>query len=536
MLIIKSDYKTVLFITFFICFAGGCLAQDSLHIEVELPELTELTYDETELLNWQLITLAKEIAFRKPNIRIGARHNLLPGKEILTNRLIFSATGGIGSSFPQLNGIFYQKLEPSKRPVNLGQFGLMGRCEKYVKMFALGSFRLQAGEGLCLGAYNTSGSRQNDVIHPASGLSHPALTGFAAQLNFRKIDVTGWLSQTSRIVSRQDDTILRFYESRLVTTETKEKTPEKTAGMIVSYYRQDYHLGALYYNQSYDYHLSDALGKPVKDAAGVFGIYKNKPFSLSGELNLANDKLAQAFNYRQQSTAFTQNLRYHYRPAMQKLPYSKTRQIFGQAAGNQEISWDLSYKPLNRLTLTARIAAFRVLTLNTDTSWKERLIWSANWREKDWHSSLTWYRFRKTAMPDYDTLYTELLPTQNRIRANWAKNITPQLQYGVICQYQHYLDRKVTRNGFSMQQSVKVNTKKLDWGVTYLAWTNQKSVYQPTELLTYDELLIQADSDTAFRAYFRYDFSKYLNLSLSAYRPNRRVSRQSYWLSVQTNL
>jgi len=526
---------------YLVCILIICLpvlinAQNSLQTKNDLPEIIELNYDETELLNWQ-VTFRDTVKPKfKPVYRIDAKPNWNPDKELLTTRLIFSATDAEAASFPQLKGVFYQKLQAGKEPVNLGQLCLKADFKGMLRTFSMGSFRLQVGEGLCLGAYNPSAKKQSIYIYPVQGLSHPALTGFVSQFNYGNADVIGWLSDTSRIASLQENTIQRLYESSLTSSDDKDKIQEKTAGMVAAFNKRGYQLGLLYYTQSYNHGFSEASFKPVQDLYGVFAEMDNKPIKISGEMNLAKDKLAQALNCRYQSNNFSQTLRYYLRPTWLKPSYSKTQQIFGQATGNQELSWDFRYKPMQRLTLTTRIAAFRDLTNNTDTDWKERLIWAADWHEKGWHSSLTWYRFRKTAVPGYDTLSAELLPTQNRIKAFWEKNITASVQYGVTCQYQHYLDQKVIKNGFSMQQSVSYNTNRLDWSLFFLVWTNQKSSYQPTELLTSDELLIQSDSDTAFRAYVKYNLSKQFSFNLSAYRPNRKVSRQSYQFSLQTVL
>ncbi|MFO7659972.1 MAG: hypothetical protein R6V77_03580 [Candidatus Cloacimonadaceae bacterium] len=508
-------------------------AQDSLNTETDLPEITELNYDELEQQNWRLAEPAKEEIYYRPDIRLSTRHNYNPGKNLLTNRLIFKVQDNNQKYYPQFHAIGYQKLQLEKEPVNLAQLALSAETGSFVKQVILGKFRLQAGAGLCLGAYNNSAYQKKSYIQQAPGLSHPALTGFAAHLNFRQIDITSWISQTSRIAVMQNDTIVRLYESSLIITSDKEKILEKTAGLLISFQHQAYQIGVLYYNQSYDYAFAETTDKPVQQAAGIFAGYEKKPFALSGELNLTEDKPAQALHFRYQSKIIRQSLRYYHRPVGQKLPYSKTQQIFGQSAGSRELSWDLSYKPLKKLTLTSRIAAFQDLNNDTDTDWKERFILAAKWRDTDWQGNLTWYRFRKTAVPAYDTLFTELLPTQNRIRTAWSKQISKIIQYEVTCQYQHYLDKAFIRNGLSMQQTISYKTKKLDCEVAFLTWTNQKSVYQPTELLTNEELLIQADSDTAFRTNLRYRISRNFALNLTAYRPNWRVSRQSFSLHLQ---
>lgn len=523
----------ILFLSILLCF---CFAQEILNVEIELPEITELTYDEIELQNWQVSTPDADLIHFKPVIKLQTRHNYQPDNDLLTSRLIFSATNSINLLSPVLNGIAYQKLQKINEPVNLYQLGLTLHPQSFIKTVTIGSFRLYAGEGLCLGSYNTPAKNKSNFIYSAQGLSHPALTGFTTQFHYKRIDLVGWASQTSRIAILQDNLISRLYESSLTITDNKDTTPEKTAGVIVASQHKNYHIGALYYHQAYNYDWSEAPPRPIENLVGIFADYNKKPIQIGAEVNLANEKTAQALNFRYQSKAVSQNLRYFLRPNWQKPSYSKTQQIFGQTAGNQEISWDISYKPMQRLTLSSRIAAFRDLINTTDTAWKERLIFAAKWHEKDWQSGLTWYRYRKTAIPVYDTLQTDLLPTQNRIRADWAKQITIAVQFSVTCQYQHYLDQKITKNGFSLQQGISYNTKPLDFEVSFLSWTNQKSLYQPTELLTYDELLLQSDSDTAFRANVKYNFSKNLSLNLSAYRPNKRVSRQSYWLNLHTTI
>ena len=525
----------VMLVTLFMLHPGALAAQDSLNTQTELPEITELTYDEVEQQNWRLSEPAEPEIHYRPDLRLNTRHNFNPDKKSLTNRLLFSAIEQKGKIQTDIRGIGYQKLQRDFEPVNLAQFALTVETGIVLKQAVLGQFRLQAGEGLCLGAYNISNKRNSHFVQPAPGLSHPALTGFAAHLSYQKIELVSWISQTRRLASLQADKIVKLYESSLIITSDKERILEQTAGLLSVYKLQAFRFGALTYHQSYDHAFSESFVKPVKQATGIFAGYDKKPIELSAEFSLAGDVVAQAMHFSHESKFLRQSLRYYYRPVGQKLSYSKTQQIFGQATGSRELSWDLVYRPLRQLTLTSRIAAFQDQNNNSDTDWKERLILSARWREADWQGNLTWYRFRKTAVPTFDSLQAELLPTQNRIRALVSRQVTDRIEFVVTCQYQHYLEKSFTRNGLSLQQAVRVKTGKLDAEVIFLAWTNQKSAYQPSELLTQDELLLQADSDTAFRALLSYRFNQRFNLNCSAYRPNTRVSRQAYHLNLTAN-
>jgi hypothetical protein len=520
----------------FCLFCPPCFAQNTLQLTTLLPELTELNYDNSEIADWLPAPESLYDSIHKPLFSLDSRHNWKPGERQLTSRLLLSAQSKTAASSYSLSSVFYQKLMRTASPFNRGQVSLLISSEGMVRHIALGNYRLQVGEGLCLGAYGVSQQPGNSFIIPAQGLSHPSLNGFALQLQQQRLSTVLWLSGTSRTASLEDGGITHLYESSLTSTGNKETVQEKTGGVIAAWQWPKLRLGAVYYHQSYDHSFTDTALASLQDLGGLFLNYTDTPVSLGLETNLAQHKLAQAFRLEYQLKGFYQSIRYFNRPECNPLPYDKTLQVFGQATGSRELSWDFSYKPMIRMTLSGRMAAFQDLTNATDTRWKERLIFAANWRERYWQSGITWYRFKKDAVAQFDSSSTGLLPTQNRFRAHWQQKLAAGLDYRLTGQYQHYLDQRVSRNGFSLQYALQYQFGKSELNLTFLTWSNQKSTYQPSESPSDEELLLQSDSDSAFRLRAGHRFNSRYSLSLSAYRPNRQVARQYYNLNLQADL
>lgn len=532
---IHKKITTLPLLIILILFPLSLFSQNTLSNQ-QLPELTELNYDNLELQNWLPIYDAYKFYLTNNKTNIESRINLLPHKEQLVSRLLFSSGTASQRGVPYISGIFYSKVKDSENPVLAGQIGLITNFKILLKTLALGNFRLQAGEGLCLGNYSSQSRGQNSYIQPAHSLSHPSLTGAAAQLNMNKFNLIGWISNTQRTANLKDGKITYLYESNLYADNVKERINENTDGIIGTFTRSGFQLGSYYYHQSQEHGFADTTFTPVDDVYGLFASYQTKTIKLGMETALANDRFSNAFRFEYKQKLITNSIRYFCRPNIYPVPYAKTAQIFGQKTGSEELSWDMSYKLISHLNLISRIAAVKDLTEITDTHWKERIIFSAKWSEKDWQSGITYYRFKKDAVLLYDTLFTDILPTQNRWRLNWKQRITNSLDFSLACQYQHYLDQRVSKNGISLQQSVAYGINKISVNLSFLIWSNQKNVIQTEELLTGEDYLSQSDTDSAFRISLKYQFSNLLKLYCRYYRPIKHQERQSLWLNLNTEL
>jgi hypothetical protein len=524
------------FLLFFLCIPLCIHSSDSLFTDVETPELIELDYENLELETWLPDETGLQTGKKRPNLQTESRHNWKPGDERLTNRLIISPSSHKTSSNPYLYATFYQKLTDGDKPVNLASATLMLSTRNRLKNLTLGSFRLQAGEGLVLGSYSPSDKSQSRYIHPAYSLSHPALTGFAAELNLAGLDLVAWLSQTQRIAALNQGKIIRLYESSLTQTADKGMAKESSGGVIAGYRRKLFRFGGYIYHQDYDKAFADTTLSILDNVGGFFAGYDNKPVTLGFETGFTGGGTAQSLSAGYRNNVVTHLLRYIYRPEAYPLPYARTAQVFGQKTAREELSWDLRYRFMSNWLFISRIAAVKDVSDQADSNWKERLIFAVNHSGVDWQSGLTYYRFRRDAVPFQDTLSSGILPTQHRLKAHWEKGLSPRLTYKSSCQYQHYLDRKVTKNGFSLLQSVVYMSSKSDIGLSFLTWTNQKSLYQPTELPTDDELLASADSDSAFRLHIRQKFGDGLAVYFYAYRPLYKAGRQFFGLNLKAQI
>jgi hypothetical protein len=531
-----SHKKFSIFIRFAIMIVYTCplIAQNNDFSYTPLPELSELNYDNAELLYWQM---PADILLSSKGMQISkaeSRFNWLPLTEQFTTRLLLSKSDLSSAGLPAYNAIFYQKLKQTANPINLGQIGLFYHNPRLLKTLAIGNFRLKAGEGLCLGSYQASHQNQSDLIVPAQGLSHPALTGFAARLNLIRTDLVFWLSQTQRLASMENNRITSLYESSLSINATKDRVSERTGGIVANYSRKKYNLGAYFYHRSLNYEWSDSLIAKAEDGYGLFGETDFKPVTLAFETFSSGDKIAKAIRIEHQTKGLTQSLHYFYRPSVQHLSYAKTEQVFGQQTGCEELSWDFRYKPAAGLTLISRVAMVKDLTAEADTHWKERLILSGVWHNQDRQCGLTYYRFRKDAIPLADTLYADLLSIQNRIKGNWNQKVASGLSYALSCQYQHYRDKKLSKNGVKLNQSFNYSFSGLSVTGAFLIWSNQKNQYQASELLDEDEYLAQSTAGSAFKISVKYMINNNYRLHIQFYRPIQNDAYQTLNCSVST--
>jgi hypothetical protein len=504
--------------------------------KVSFPELTELDYDTLEMQN----NLPDETVPRADTLRLHlkleTRHNWKPSQDQLTNRIIISPYERKASSAPHVYAIEYQKLDKHDNPINFGQIGLFLGYKKYLKTLALGNYSLQAGEGLCLGAYNPSARRQSLYIHPNYNLSHPALNGFAAEIYLLGFSWVAWLSQSERIATTTGQKITRLYESNLTDTDNKDKVQQGTHGLIADFKGNKGNLGAYWYSQEFSLEFADSTYVPLKNAYGIFASYLPQPFSIYLEAGMADKKTAKAIKLGYDMSPVYHTLQYIYRPDVYPMSFSRTEQVFGQKTGSEELGWDVRYRLSPKWAVSNRIAMVRDLASDADSRWKERQILTLENHAGNHNAGLAYYRFRKDAVPFSDTLVTEILPTQHRLKAFWRQEISKPLSYKVTCQYQHYLDQKWTKNGFSMQHALQFNYAKTGFGVAYTSWVNQKSLYQPVDLPSDDELLVMGDSDSAFRIYFKRSIGDSFSVNLNAYRPLHKVSRQSLGLNLQAQI
>lgn len=526
---------TFIVLLIFFSFVSPLFAQDTLKTYIPLPELIELNYDNIELQNWQIPADTLQTWHGINFSQAEARMNWLPRTNQMTNRLLLSTSPTEYENYPQLQSIIYQKLRRGETPVNRLQAGLLYNHSPSHLSIMIGNFRLQAGEGLCLGSYQAANHTKQKILYPATGLSHPALTGFAANLNLFRSELAFWLSDTQRQAKLNNGKIINLYESSLVDISNKEHVSERTSGIIASHSIQKQTIGAYYYHHSLNYGYSDYLLQPVNQIYGIFGDIKFKSLKLGLETNLANDRFAKAIRIDNYQSNFNQSFHYIYRPSSYSLPYAKTEQIFGQNTGSEELSWDIRYKQTPNLTLISRIAMVKDLSSEATTHWKERLILSADWHNKYRQTGLTYYRFRKDAVAVYDTLYTDILPIQNRIKGYWKQDIVNNLNYSISCQYQHYQDKKLSKNGISTSQTFSYDFKKLKIAFSFLNWSNQKNVYQSSELMDNVDYLAQSDTDSAFKLNFKYLLFNKCRVNFQSYIPVKHTDTQSYICSISTS-
>jgi hypothetical protein len=524
------SYLAIILLLLALC--TSAFAVDSLYVMQDLPEITELEYDTLELQYWLADQSFLQSKQYQHQLKLDSRHIYKPDAEQLTSRFLLSASSASATSLPtSVTGLLYQKLRKNYETVNQYQFSLFAHPGKVLKTISLGHFRLQAGEGLVLGSYQKS-KASNALIIPAQGLSHPALTGAAIQASLLNMELALWLSQNSRVANVQAEQIHQLYESSLITTNNKETALEKSSGLVTGYFGKNLHLGGYYYQQSYNYTFSDADIYIPHNTSGIFGELKLKPIKLGFETNKLESKYSRALSLEYKDKGLTHNLKYFYKPQALPFAYAKTQQVFGQKTGMEEISWDCVTRFPADYMLTTRIAAVKDLTGQAESRWKERLIVSIRKKEVLRSTELTLYRYRKETLSVHDTTSAELLSIQHRIKAQLQQQLSHKLRYHLSCQYQHYLAQKFIKNGFSLQQSIHYNTPKTDIGLAFTAWTNQKSIYQSTELLSADEMLIQADTDTALQLKLSQKIGKSMALHLNIYRPFQHTSKQSYGLQI----
>lgn len=509
---------------------------DSLYYETNLPETIELSYDNLEQQYWLPFDDIYMLFKSRYNHKAEIRSYWKPSAQTLTNRLLLSPETNKREKNPQFHGVFYQQLDKDKPPENITQVGIFTHNQNLLKTITFGNFRLQAGTGLFLGALNKSAAQRSRYIYPAYSMSQPAMTGMAAELQLDRFDVVGWLSQTSRYATLSESKIDKLYTSRLIITSNKDKVTEQTGGVISAFNHKSYSFGSYFYQQSFNRSFTDDKSPRQSEIFGLYSNWKILPFNLEAEAGTAEGKTATAIYARYRSKNISQSLHYIDRPYFYPLSYAKTEQVFVSYTGRREISWDTTLKPDKDWRVILRVAGVKELTPAADSQWKERLIFSMQRKIGNSQVGLNYYRFRKDAMPFYDTLNTEILPVQNRLKAFWTKQLSNSIRWQTVCQYQHFMDRKVTRNGFSMLQSAHYTSGKTKLGLSYLVWVNQKTLYQPSDLFTDEELLIQQDSDAAFRLNFYRLVSRWLSMDLRIYRPVRRVSRQTYYLGLISHL
>ncbi len=501
-----------------------------------LPELTELDYERAEVQTWLPAQDSLTHFLSDRPHQLEARLNWRPGDRALTSRMLLSARGERKAGQPELNGVFYQSVQKGEIPAIRIRLGLQATTRSWLRSFYIGHFRLQAGEGLCLGAYGGGDRQAGRMVYPAPGLSHPALTGVAAQAAFGRLEFTGWISNTLRYATLEDGMVSRLYESDLVDPSTKGRAAERTGGLIAAYRLGRLDFGALCYSQCLDQSAADAASDYPGQAGSLFGSYQFKPLTVSLETLWAGEHPACALRIGHESARLAQAWQLVSGPDGGKLSYARTRRVFGQSAAGRELSWDIRYRLVSKITLTARIAARDGLSGEADSGRKQRTVWSAAWRDSGRESGLTWYRFSRDSAALTDSAGAGLLPVQNRVKVFWAKEISPRISYRAACQYQHYRDLKLAKNGFSLQQTLHYRHGRLEAGLTFQTWADQQSVYQATDIPSDEELLLQADSDTALRLSLACPVKARAGFSLYVYLPFRRAGRRSFRLGLQARL
>lgn len=516
-----------------LCVSGFCSYLSAELIDDVYPELTELQYEKKEALSWQINSERLFFFYNEPAGRFQARQNWQPSSRHLTSRYFLQSNVPENISAPDLYLLFAQNLSDAEKPLNFGQVCVQLHGQNWLREIALGNFRLQAGEGLCLGNCGNSITAPVISLHPAPGLSHPSMNGAAIQTQFQALQTVIWFSSTSRLAHLQEGKISRLYESSLTDYSNKETVSERSGGALAAYNFRHLQFGGLFYSQNYDHPFVPDTDFVPNRVSGIFLKAEHSPLIFNWEADWNERQTAQAAKLTFLQSNLHQSLQFIQRPNSFPLPYDYTSQVFGSQSGKRELSWDITYRPVKILTLKGRFAAVNDLTETSDTKWKERTVLSSEWHEQNWRYSMTWYRFQKDALAVQDSVYRDLLPQQNRLQLNWRQRISPNLDYNITCQYQHYLTQNFTKNGISLLYGLAYHQKTTDWRLSFLTWTNQKSNYQPMDYPSDEELLLQSDTDSAFRFQFRQRLNKVISFAFSAYRPLKNISKQTYGLNLQ---
>jgi len=421
----------------------------------------------------------------------------------------------------------------------------------------LGEYNVRFGLGLVTGsassAWNKAASKEGVGLSPAVNPLRPSYFGTALQLGRQ---VVYRPNQTFRLSPRltlwhtywfQESKFLpgqaqqyhyshNFSFLEPINAMTDKILMEKIVGISLSSpLTAKTEAGILYYYQQYYYLLGTKPMINFNQVCSFYGIWKTGPGNLTSEAALSEQKPHLAVSFEPVSRAFPQRFSYVRRSDAAPLLHSYVRQTFGQTYNYEEINWDARSPISSGWIITSRIALRKNLSATPVSRWQDRSILSAEKNTRKQKFSLSWYQFRRSAVAEVDTSWQELLPTQNRLKAEFSQTLTDHWTGKLAGQYQHYRNISLIRNGFRQDIVLQGNYHPFDLSLKCSTWSMLRST---SSLVTSaDETILSqvSGSDTALHLTLKYHWRKHLACSLTANRPLLHPENQTYSFSLSTS-
>lgn len=537
-------------ILLFCCYCHALLSQTGIPESSFpiLPELTELSAETAEITKWGYrISPILTYSNAAYDYSVDTRNYLTPATRQLISRQDFKMSNDVS----RLTASYYEKYAAGSPTKHTGAFQLSHYGNPQLRLMILGMYNVHLGEGLAYGsnADNVTYLSNQPFPRAAHDISLPVLPykpyllGTAVRVRMRDYGWLSWLSAAPRRATISDGKISALTETAYWSDRSSGNVTQNVQGTAFTYYSKHLEAGTYISAQQFSRSFADTTLAQKSGAIGIFGSATGHPLGLDFEINstaralfasnsLINQQLARAIRFTYSQKQLNQNLRYLYRPDTGIVGFARPVQVFGNQSGREEISWDVVYHPLDKLFLTGRFAAFRELQADSDLRWKDRQILSLRWKCDQREVTVNYYRYRRSAVPVNDSLYSDLLPTQHRYRIKWSQKILPGLKYHITCQYQQYTAAQADRNGFNMIHSLTASGSKLHAELAVQSWSNQKSIYTVSDPQSDDEYLCTTDRGSALRMALNAIIRNNLTIDLSASRPLEHPSRQTLRLNI----
>lgn len=353
---------------------------------------------------------------------------------------------------------------------------------KFYDRIVIGNFRAELGEGLVLGRA-PAGPRLRHPPHPQSY----APQGIALNMSYRNWSVLAIASGLQRDVKLVDGKISSMPKTR---GDFLSRSKEEIGGVALWYGRGKSHLGALLYLQSYDLGFVKAGQDSLLQIGSIFGQAALGKHKLSLESAIQTKGVALKTEWEMRNDIFWQRWRYGYIGKYQRPAYSAQPLRLSHLNEREEISAEISVKPIPKVKLEAGSVFSRRLGSLSDPDWLSHSSIRLSYRDRDSFLQGSLKLIDRQILSAIDSSYVSSIPLHYRFQIRGSQEIKEGWELAFSARY-HYQEKKAAfSSGSWWHHSLGYRDERWKLQLAYSIWNsaNFKMIVPDESEMGYESL------------------------------------------------
>ncbi|MCB5271900.1 MAG: hypothetical protein LHW56_08655 [Candidatus Cloacimonetes bacterium] len=370
---------------------------------------------------------------------------------------------------------------------------------KFYDRVIMGNFRTELGEGLVFARAKTA-PRLLNPPHPQSF----APQGLALNLAYKNWSMLAIASVLERDVKITEEKISAM---PLGKREYLSQSKEKIGSAALWYAGDQYHLGALLYQQRYDRAFVKAEQDSFLQVGSFFGRAALGTHKFGLESALQKGKASLKAEWEMQSGSFWQRWRYGYIDKYQRPAYAARALRLSSLDEREEISAEASVQLIPNLKLEAGAVLCRRLGLLTDPDWLSQSSIRLCYRDKDSFLMASLKLIDRQILSAIDSSYVSSIPLHYRFQIGASQEIKEFWEIAFSARY-HYQEKAAAfSSGSWWQHSFGYHNERWKLLLGYTIWNsaNFKMIVPNDSDLGYESLgsnAIRIEGKAAYKLTF----------------------------------